>query len=113
MLPTPQTAPSPVLGALAQIGSERIAFDVPQHRKQVFILLDWKSLKPALIQMARPLGVMMSMPAHRMARTLNEVRPVRPLFLSRPFFSSIGQLFPGEGEWAEKFMQLTDAAIDD
>ena len=26
---------------------------------------------------------------------------------------TIGQLFPGEGEWDEKFMQLTYAAIDD
>jgi hypothetical protein len=26
---------------------------------------------------------------------------------------TIGQLFPGEGEWAEKFMQLAYAAVDD
>ncbi len=26
---------------------------------------------------------------------------------------TIGQLFPGEGEWAEKFMQLVYAAVDD
>ena len=26
---------------------------------------------------------------------------------------ALGQLFPGEGEWTEKFMQLVYAAVDD
>ena len=82
MLAPPHTTPAPVLCPLTKISSKRIAFDVTQNGQQVLVFFDGKGLKPALIEMAGPLGVMMGVPTHRMGVGQPPKEPGH-LFLSR------------------------------
>ncbi len=55
-----------MLGRLAKIRTERVAFHVTQNRQQVFVLFDRKRLESPLVQVSRAFRVVMRVPAHRM-----------------------------------------------
>jgi len=76
---SPQTAELPVLRPLAQTGSQRVPFDVPQHCQQVVVGLDGKRLEPSLVQMPRAFGVVVSVPPHRVGvrQPPEEIRQLR------------------------------------
>ena len=75
MQPCPQTAPSPILGALNQASCQRITLDVTQQRQQMFVFFDRKTLEPPLIQ--RPVSdcPMRHAPTHR----VRECHPAKEL----------------------------------
>jgi hypothetical protein len=47
-----RTGPRPVLGRRDQMGAERVALDVAQHREQVLVLLDGEGAEAALLDVA-------------------------------------------------------------
>ena len=57
-----QTAPTPVLSSLHQIGSQSIAFHIPADSMEMGIVLNRKRFESPLIEMTRPRRLAMSMP---------------------------------------------------
>jgi hypothetical protein len=71
-----QTAPTPVLTSLHQIGSQSIASHVPANRMEMAIVLNRPRVESPLIEMTRPRRLAMSMPAPRV-RQRQPVKKIR------------------------------------
>ena len=55
-----------MLGALNQVGTQRMAFDVAADRLPVLVRCDGKGLEPTLVEMAGAGRVLVRVPAHAM-----------------------------------------------
>ncbi len=63
---SPRAAELPVLSPIAEIRPQRVALHVAEHCEQVLVLFNRKRFETPLVKMARSLGSIISVPAHRM-----------------------------------------------
>ena len=64
----PQASPTPLFCSIDQIGLECVAFNIPADRQKMFIILDGKGFKSALIKMTGSGISAMSVPALRVCQ---------------------------------------------
>ena len=66
--PPIQRTPRPVLGASDQSGPQGVALDVPADQQKVFIILDRKTLQPAMIDLSLAARPVVGMQPHRVRK---------------------------------------------
>ena len=82
--PPPETGPAPLLGALYQVGAQRIAFDVAGYGVKVVVAFDGEGFEATLVDMTCAGGMVMCVLAHAVrvrqppAEVTHVVIPLRP-----------------------------------
>ena len=84
VLPSIETAPTPRLGTLHEIGPQSVPLHVATNREEVLVVLNGKRLEAALIHMTAARAVPMSVPAPRVRQRQPADEPGEFVVFPRP-----------------------------